>query len=200
MATKKSTAAGPAETTATEQVAEQPQPTAKAKPAEKKPAARPAKAKKYDEATIAITRRAQSLRGRKNAIASVTVTRVQKALADAGLTADDVVKMFPSIKAATAFAGRRRGRPVAGQAQGARQDHRGPVRSWARLRCDGARDARGEDQVAPGRTLEARRAVTLRVAALRRSKGAFCGTPARSWQFHHAQRGQAASDQTCGRS
>jgi hypothetical protein len=53
MSTKKNTAAA-AETAGPEPPAEQPQPTAKGKPAEKKPAKQP----KYHDATKAVTKRA----------------------------------------------------------------------------------------------------------------------------------------------
>jgi hypothetical protein len=99
MSTMKSTGAA-AETAAPEQPAEQPQSTAKGKPAEKKPAKQP----KYDDATKAVTKRAQAVRGRANAVAPITVTRVQALLEREGKTADDVVKSFKTIKEATAYA------------------------------------------------------------------------------------------------
>jgi hypothetical protein len=70
----------------------------KAKPAaEKKPG-------KYDDATKDACKRAQKIRGKKNAVAPVTVTRVVAALKKAKVEPDAVVKSFASIKAAKEYA------------------------------------------------------------------------------------------------
>jgi hypothetical protein len=59
---------------------------------------------KYDDATKAVTKRAQAFRGRTNAVAPVTVVRVQALLEREGKTADQVVKAFKTIKEAGAYA------------------------------------------------------------------------------------------------
>jgi len=71
-----------------------------------KPAAekKPVKAKKYDDKTVAVTRAAQVFRGRKNAVASVTVLRVMETLAKREATAEQVVKAFKNLTEAKAYA------------------------------------------------------------------------------------------------
>jgi hypothetical protein len=71
-----------------------------------KPAAvkKPVKAKKYDDKTVAATRAAQVYRGRKNAVASVTVLRVMETLAKRETTAEQVVKAFKNLTEAKAYA------------------------------------------------------------------------------------------------
>lgn len=71
--------------------------------ATRKPAAE-RKPPKYDEATKAATKRAQALRGRSNAVAPVTVVRVQALLERERKTAEQVVKSFRSIKEASSYA------------------------------------------------------------------------------------------------
>ncbi len=72
-----------------------------AKPA--RPAAK--KSSKYDDATKAASKRAGEIRGRANAVAPITVTRVVAALKAAKTTPEEVVKSFASIKRATEYAG-----------------------------------------------------------------------------------------------
>jgi hypothetical protein len=70
---------------AAEAAAEQPKPAKK--PAAKKPA-------KYTDEVRAITKSAQSHRGRPNPVAPVTVVRVQALLEREGKTPDQIVKAF----------------------------------------------------------------------------------------------------------
>jgi hypothetical protein len=63
-----------------------------------------AESKKYDERTVALCKAAQQIRGRKNAIANVTVTRVAAAMEAASKTADQVVKSFKTVKDAGLYA------------------------------------------------------------------------------------------------
>ncbi len=89
------------EVRAQERIAKHKAKAAAAKPA--KPAAK--KSSKYDDATKAASKRAGEIRGRANAVAPITVTRVVTALKAAKTTPEDVVKSFASIKRATEYAG-----------------------------------------------------------------------------------------------
>jgi hypothetical protein len=89
------------EVVAQERLSEHASKRGKAKSA--KPAAEK-KEPKYDERIRAITKRAQDIRGKKNAVAPVTCQRVEALLKKEKTDAAAVVKMFKSIKDATAFA------------------------------------------------------------------------------------------------
>jgi hypothetical protein len=73
-----------------------------AKPA--KPAAEK-KPSKYDDRIRAITKRAQELRTKRNAVAPITCQRVEALLKKEKTDAQAVVKMFATIKDAQAYAG-----------------------------------------------------------------------------------------------
>jgi hypothetical protein len=79
--------------------------TSKAKPAKPAAAEKPSKPAKYDDDTKAACKRAQAIRGKANAVAPVTVTRVVALLAKAKTKPEAVVGAFKSQKDAHAFAG-----------------------------------------------------------------------------------------------
>lgn len=79
--------------------------TGKNVPASKEVKAAAKKDPKYDDKTKAVTKRAQEFRGKKNAVAPVTVTRAQAAIKQAKSSPDAIVKAFKSVKDAQAFAG-----------------------------------------------------------------------------------------------
>jgi hypothetical protein len=70
-------------------------------------AAAPAAAasKKYDDATKRAAKHAEAIRGQARSAGPVQVLRVRSALKGTKHTAEDVVKAFKSVKAATEFAG-----------------------------------------------------------------------------------------------